>query len=33
MGKAGRRHMLEWLDADRVAKSYEDMYEDATSGH
>ena len=32
MGKAGRSHMLEWLDANRVAKSYEDMYEAAANG-
>jgi len=33
LGKQGRKHMLDWLDLDSVAKKYEAMYLRATNGH
>ena len=31
-GKRGRKHILQWLNTDSVAKSYEDMYTLALNG-
>ncbi len=31
MGKAGRAHILKWLDTDTVASKYEEMYQNATN--
>ena len=31
-GIAGRKHVLQWLDTDAVAKGYEAMYEKALNG-